>query len=140
MWETLARDPRVPQRTVGQPVPPQRPSFRPPALGTGCEPMPKPEQAPRPVGPAAAMNRQYAPGPPVPRTGAAPHVMAVTVGAPDPSLRMSQPHLALPAVTGAAEADPLRAALDAVYVAVATYGEDYPALLEEIRSVSAAGA
>nr|QIY67890.1 hypothetical protein HEP85_42350 [Streptomyces sp. RPA4-2] len=66
--------------------------------------------------------------------------MAVTVGAPDPSLRMSQPHLALPAVTGAAEADPLRAALDAVYAAVATYGEDYPALLEEIRSVSAAGA
>ncbi|MFG2424732.1 hypothetical protein ACGFWD_37590 [Streptomyces sp. NPDC048448] len=43
-------------------------------------------------------------------------------------------------MTGAAEADPLRAALDAVYAAVATYGEDYPALLEEIRSVSAAGA
>ncbi|WP_393100800.1 hypothetical protein [Streptomyces sp. LN325] len=140
MWRTLAHDPRVPQRTVGRPVPPQRPSSRPPALATGCESMPKPEQALRPVGPAAAaMHREYA-GPPVPRTGAAPHAMAVTVGAPDPSLRMSQPHMALPAVTGAAEADPLRAALDAVYAAVATYGEDYPALLEEIRSVSAAGA
>ncbi|MGW3631738.1 hypothetical protein ACWD7F_16480 [Streptomyces sp. NPDC005122] len=135
MWQTLARDPRVPRRTVGRPVPPPWPSSRPPALPTGHEPMPKPEGAPRPVGPAAAaMNEQYAPGPPVPQAGAAPYAMAVTFGAPDPSLRMSRPHMALPAVAGAAEADPLRAALDAVYAAVATYGEDYPALLEEIRS------
>ncbi|MFF2515949.1 hypothetical protein [Streptomyces sp. NPDC058086] len=138
MWQTLACDPRVPQRTVGQPVAPQRPSFRPPALPTGRAPMPKPRQAPRPVGPAAAaMNQPGPPEPPVSQAGAARYAMAVTVGAPDPSLRMSQPHMALPAVTGAAEADPLRAALDAVHAAVATYGEDYPALLEEIRSVSA---
>jgi hypothetical protein len=137
MWQTLARDPRVPQRTVGQPIAPRRTSFRPPALPTGCAPIPKPRHAPRPVGPAAAMNQPGPPGPPVPQARAARYAMAVTIGAPDPSLRMSQPHMALPAVTGAAEADPLRAALDAVYAAVATYGEDYPALLEEIRSVSA---
>ncbi|MFF8096165.1 hypothetical protein [Streptomyces sp. NPDC016675] len=58
----------------------------------------------------------------------------VTFGEPDPSLRMSQPHMALPALLGAAEPDPLQAALDAVYAAVATYGEDYRTLLEEIRS------
>ncbi|MFF3000798.1 hypothetical protein ACFVTC_40625 [Streptomyces sp. NPDC057950] len=137
MWQTLARDPRVPRRTVGRPVPPQRP----PELATGCEPMPKPEQALRPVGPtAAALKLEYAPEPSVSRTGEATHTTAVTVGAPDPSSRMSQRHMALPAVTAAAQADPLRAAVDAVYAAVATYGEDYPALLEEIRSVSAAGA
>ncbi|MFF9511184.1 hypothetical protein ACF1BU_33285 [Streptomyces sp. NPDC014724] len=50
---------------------------------------------------------------------------------------MSQPHMAVPALLGAAEADPLRAALDAVYAAVATYGEDYPALLQDIWSVCA---
>jgi hypothetical protein len=43
--------------------------------------------------------------------------------------------MALPAVTGAAGADPLQAVLDAVFAAVATYGEDYPALLEEVWSV-----
>jgi len=48
---------------------------------------------------------------------------------------MSQPHMALPAVTGAGESDPLQAALDAVFAAVATYGEDYPTLLEEVWSV-----
>lgn len=60
--------------------------------------------------------------------------MAVVIGAPDPSLRMSQPHMALPALTDAAQADPLQAALDAVYAGVVTYGEDYPALLEEVWS------
>ncbi|WP_406351061.1 hypothetical protein OHB56_00830 [Streptomyces sp. NBC_01635] len=44
--------------------------------------------------------------------------MEATLGEPDPSLRMSQPHMALPALLGAAEADPLQAALDAVYAAV----------------------
>ncbi|MGW5258165.1 hypothetical protein ACWERW_35460 [Streptomyces sp. NPDC004012] len=47
---------------------------------------------------------------------------------------MSQPHVAVPALIGAAEADPLRAALDAVYAAVATYGEDYRTLLQEVWS------
>ncbi|MEV5440644.1 hypothetical protein AB0K80_32270 [Streptomyces sp. NPDC052682] len=52
-------------------------------------------------------------------------------GGPRPPLRLSQPHMALPAVLAAAVADPLRAALDAVFAAVVTYGDDYPALLEE---------
>ncbi|KAF3469955.1 hypothetical protein GL259_37265 [Streptomyces sp. Tu 3180] len=60
--------------------------------------------------------------------------MRITFGEPDPALRMSQPHMALPALFGAAEADPLQAALDAVYAAVTTYGEDYRTLLQEIRS------
>ncbi|TLS39980.1 hypothetical protein FE633_44110 [Streptomyces montanus] len=58
----------------------------------------------------------------------------VTIGAPDAALRMSQPHMAVPALLGAAEADPLQAALDAVYAAVAAHGEDYRALLQEIWS------
>ncbi|MYS90960.1 hypothetical protein GTY47_15140 [Streptomyces sp. SID5464] len=61
--------------------------------------------------------------------------MALTIGPPHPSLRISQPHMALPAVTGAAEHHPLRAALDAVHAAVAAYGDDHPALLAEVWSV-----
>ncbi|TGB08831.1 hypothetical protein E4099_14740 [Streptomyces palmae] len=45
---------------------------------------------------------------------------------------MSQPHMALPALLDAAEPDALRAALDAVHAAVATYGEDYRTLLQEV--------
>ncbi|MFE4258200.1 hypothetical protein [Streptomyces sp. NPDC056883] len=48
---------------------------------------------------------------------------------------ISQPHSALPAVRAAAEPDPLKAALDAVWDALGTYGEHYPKLLDEIRSV-----
>lgn len=47
----------------------------------------------------------------------------------------SQPHAALPAVTGAAEPVPLQAAVDAVYAAVVAHGEDWPALLAEVRSL-----
>jgi hypothetical protein len=48
--------------------------------------------------------------------------------------QISQPHFALPAVlAAAAEPTPLKAALDAVWHAVHTYGEHYPELLEEIR-------
>ncbi|EMF56254.1 MULTISPECIES: hypothetical protein [Streptomyces] len=60
---------------------------------------------------------------------------AFVFGAPDPSLRMPQPHMAVPALADAAHSDPLQAALDAVYAGVVTYGEDYPALLEEVWSV-----
>ncbi|ATW52222.1 hypothetical protein CGZ69_35145 [Streptomyces peucetius subsp. caesius ATCC 27952] len=98
--------------------------------------MPKPEQTPQIVGPAAAEVKL--PSPPRPPTqqpdGATPDTLRVTIGAPDPSLRMSQPHMAVPALLGAAEADPLQAALDAVYAAVATYGEDYRTLLREVWS------
>ncbi|MFH9589889.1 hypothetical protein ACH4LS_32765 [Streptomyces luteogriseus] len=69
-----------------------------------------------------------------PESGSGLHAATVTFGRPDPSLRIPQPHAALPAVTAAADPDPLRAALDAVHAAVVTYGEDHPALLAEVWS------
>jgi hypothetical protein len=139
IWQTLADDPRVPHRTVGWAIPPTWPPFQTPADAIRQAPVPKPQRAPRSVGPAAAVIEQ--PGPPTtPQAGQGRYTVAVTVGAPDLAQRMSQSHMALPAVTGASEADPLRAALDAVHAAVATYGEDYPALLEEIRSACEDGA
>ncbi|GHH82823.1 hypothetical protein GCM10018793_43380 [Streptomyces sulfonofaciens] len=60
-----------------------------------------------------------------------------TTGVPRCPERISQPHFALPAVLAAAEPDPLKAALDAVWAAVCTYGEHYPELLKEIRAVCA---
>lgn len=131
-WRALESDPRVPDRTVGRAVPPERPPFQPPARNDAHAPMPKPVPAPRTAGPAAAMVKPPAPSP---QPGeATPYTVRVTLGEPDPSLRMSQPHMALPALLGAAETDPLQAALDAVHAAVATYGEDYRTLLQEIRS------
>ncbi|GGX28501.1 hypothetical protein [Streptomyces lomondensis] len=148
MWQTLATDPRLPDRTVGRAVPPERPPFQPPG-STGVR-MPPSRMV---VGPAAAVAKR--PGPPMPMpSGSSPYGLVVTAGPPtplpsgssgyglvvtarppDPAPRLSQPHMALPAVTGAAEDDPLRAALDAVDAAVAAYGEDHPTLLAEIRSV-----
>ncbi|WP_374213271.1 hypothetical protein [Streptomyces sp. G1] len=52
---------------------------------------------------------------------------------PAPS-EISQPHFALPAVIAAADPYPLKAALDAVWHTIATYGEHCPELLREIRS------
>ncbi|QFZ78488.1 hypothetical protein GFH48_01435 [Streptomyces fagopyri] len=49
--------------------------------------------------------------------------------------RISQPHVALPAVLAAAGPDSLKAALGAVWHSVGTHGEHYPELLEEVRSV-----
>jgi hypothetical protein len=46
---------------------------------------------------------------------------------------VSQQAVALPALWAAAEDDPLRAALEALFAAVFTFGADYPALLEEVR-------
>jgi hypothetical protein len=40
---------------------------------------------------------------------------------------------ALPAVFAAADADPLRAAVDAVTAAIVTFGKDYPHLLQDLR-------
>ncbi|MER6615660.1 hypothetical protein [Streptomyces xantholiticus] len=136
VWQALESDPRVPDRTVGRPIPPGRPPFQAPSRDGAHRPMPNPEQTPQIVGPAAAEVKL--PSPPRPPTqqpdGATPDTLRVTIGAPDPSLRMSQPHMAVPALLGAAEADPLQAALDAVYAAVATYGEDYRTLLLEVWS------
>ncbi|MDT0612102.1 hypothetical protein [Streptomyces lancefieldiae] len=136
VWRALEADPRVPDRTVGQAVPPERPPFQPPARSDAHRPMPKPTALPRITGPAAALVKSPdRAAPPAPRSGGVmPYTMRVTFGEPDLSLRMSQPHMALTALLGAAEADPLQAALDAVYAAVTAYGEDYRTLLQEIRS------
>ncbi|MGP4112434.1 hypothetical protein ACTWP5_16180 [Streptomyces sp. 4N509B] len=61
----------------------------------------------------------------VPRTTVRPHDGRAGV--------ISQQAAAIPAVWGAAEADPLRAALEALLAAVATYGVECPALLREVR-------
>ncbi|MFJ3841492.1 hypothetical protein ACIPY6_39115 [Streptomyces sp. NPDC090054] len=66
--------------------------------------------------------------------GAAPVHTSATVRGPE---RIAQPYFALPAVLAAAEPDPLKAALDAVWHTVNTYGEHYPELLEEFRSACA---
>ncbi|MFF8875479.1 hypothetical protein [Streptomyces massasporeus] len=140
MWHTLASDPDVPDRTVGRAVPPERPPFESAdsALMSGLFQT----AAPFVVGPAAAFEEPDAPSPsgegwqepPPPDLASSPLVAMLTIGRPDPSLRISQAHMALPAVTAAAGPDPLRAALDAVYAAVVTYGEDHPALLAEVWS------
>lgn len=140
MWQTLATDPHVPDRTVGRAVPPERPPFR-PSLSPGDRGLHPQEVAQAVVGPAAAVARAAAAEAESPTTTAnpqasdsAPYTVMISFGPPDPSLRVSQPHAALPAITGAAESDPLQAALDAVFAAVVTYGEDHPALLAEVWS------
>lgn len=141
VWETLRSDPRVPSRSVGRAVPPERAPFRPPAMSAAPTPTPKPQQAarqpaPAPGGLAPESLRLLTALTPRP-AGPAPYVVVSAVGSPDRPERVSQPHMAVPALFGAAEADPLRAALDAVYAAVAAYGEAYPTLLEEVRSACA---
>ncbi|MEU9731479.1 hypothetical protein [Streptomyces sp. NPDC048002] len=136
MWRALDSDPRVPPRTVGRPIPPERPPFPSPARHDTQVVTPRPAPTARVVGPAAAEAKLASSGEalsPPPEDGTL-HALKVTLGGPDPSLRMSQPHMALRAVPDAAAADPLQAALDAVYAAVVTYGEDYPTLLQEVRS------
>ncbi|MFE7764693.1 hypothetical protein [Streptomyces sp. NPDC057438] len=136
MWQVLDADPRVPNRTVGRAVPPRRPPRHPAEPSRGQELAGNPSPASPPVvGPAAAMVKPPSPPAPQPDDSPPAYAMAVVFGAPDPALRMSQPHMALPALVDAAGADPLQAALDAVYAGVVTYGEDYPALLEEVWSV-----
>lgn len=137
VWRALDADPRVPDRTVGQAVPPERPPFEAPEPDWAEVSLPIPESEPTARGPAA--DRATAPTPPewpVPEpTGATQYTVWVTMGEPRPSLPVSQPHMAVPALLGAADPDPLRAALDAVYAGIATYGEDYPALLREVWSM-----
>ena len=151
MWHALASDPDVPDRTVGRAVPPEQQPGEPAdsALTSG----PRFQRAapfvtgraaaaeePRGRPPSGEEPRDRPPsdeepqGSPPSDSGWGPHAAMITIGRPDPSLRISQPHMALPAVTAAAEPDPLRAALDAVYAAVVTYGEDHPALLAEVWS------
>lgn len=56
----------------------------------------------------------------------------------NPPTRVSQPHMALPSVVRAAEPNPLEAAIGAINAAVDTYGEDYPALLQDMWAACAA--
>ncbi|CAL9676841.1 hypothetical protein SUDANB1_07927 [Streptomyces sp. enrichment culture] len=163
MWHTLASDPSCPDRTVGRAVPPERPPSQDSSSpGTGA--LSPQEAATLVAGPARAVARQSsqppAPDPaavgqssqpplpdpaamgqssppPLPDPGR--YGLFVSFGPPDPSLRISQPHAALPAVTGAAARDPLRAAVDAVYAAVVTHGEDWPALLADMASLCREG-
>ncbi|WP_282793213.1 hypothetical protein [Streptomyces sp. CC224B] len=123
VWDRLEADPRVPQRTVRQPYAPPRPPFRPPTLPGGKPP----HEDAMVLGPAGR-TRSFA------TAGTDVHAVVAWIGEPGsfPGLEMSQPHSALSALRGAAEADPLRAALDAVYSAIHAYGEDYPVLLEEV--------
>ncbi|MFD7296629.1 hypothetical protein ACFV9W_25350 [Streptomyces sp. NPDC059897] len=43
--------------------------------------------------------------------------------------------MALPAVVDAGDAHPLKAALDAISAGIATFGEDWPVLLREVRAM-----
>jgi hypothetical protein len=47
--------------------------------------------------------------------------------------RVSSQAAAVPALFSAEEPDPLRAALDALYAAAVTVGDQYPALFRELR-------
>ncbi|MBC2904702.1 hypothetical protein H4N64_24515 [Streptomyces sp. PSKA01] len=123
MWHALASDPRVPDKTVGRAVPPKRPPFQPSACDGSHTSMPKA------VGRGVAIVESPAPQP---SAGATSPRLAVTNGTPLESLAISQPHMALPALPAAAESNPLQAALDAVFAALVTYGENYPALLPHI--------
>lgn len=66
---------------------------------------------------------------------------AVTVFTPaersEPA-RISQPHMALPAVLCAGDPHALTGAVGAVSAGVATFGENYPAFLQEVRDLCAA--
>ncbi|WP_409467438.1 hypothetical protein [Streptomyces sp. HC307] len=148
LWETLRSDPRVPRRSVLEAIPPERPPYRPPTppAATGWSWVPAAESGDngrrrRGLGRALGALVPTAPAGDRPTpTGGVGHGAAVVVhasGNPRGPERISQPHFALPAVLAAAEPAPLRAALDAVWAAVNTYGERYPELLEEIRSACA---
>ncbi|MEU1573998.1 hypothetical protein ABZ519_23120 [Streptomyces collinus] len=164
MWHTLASDPSCPDRTVGRAVPPERPPSQDSSSSPGTGALSRQEAATLVVGPARAVARQpsqppapdpaavgQSSPPPLPDPAAAGqssppplpdpgrYGLFVSFGPPDPSLRISQPHAALPAVTGAAARDPLRAAVDAVYEAVVTHGEGWPALLAEMASLCREG-
>ncbi|MFJ7906697.1 hypothetical protein [Kitasatospora sp. NPDC096204] len=140
LWQALAADPRVPARTVRRAVAPGREPFRPPHADLYApSPMFAPVSVPPPViSTGTVTERQEPPAPPA--AGAEPAVTRtarLVPGPLDPDPPVSQPHMALPAVLGAAEPDPLRAAIDAVFAAVVTYGEDHRTLLAEVRAVLA---
>ncbi|MFF5408338.1 hypothetical protein ACFY8K_35935 [Streptomyces misionensis] len=146
MWETLRSDPQVARRSVLMAVPPERPPYRPltPAAagGTWLPAAESGDNGRRRRGLGRALGAFIPTVPvgdrPTPTGGVGHAVAAVHAsGTPRGQQRISQPHFALPSVLAAAEPDPLKAALDAVWHAVNTYGEHYPELLKEIRSACA---
>ncbi|KPI22089.1 hypothetical protein OV450_7506 [Actinobacteria bacterium OV450] len=129
MWETLRSTPLVPGPTVLGATPPERPPYFPPPPA-GWAWVPSAEQ--RDDG-ATRYELGRLPGSCAPMTSAS---LLVYPGTPDVRGPISQPYFALPAVLAAAEPNPLKAALDAVWHALHTHGEHYPELLTEIwRSV-----
>ncbi|MER6523120.1 hypothetical protein ABT246_40735 [Streptomyces sp. NPDC001553] len=142
MWRALGSTPLTPGPPVLMAMPPERPPYFPPTpTGWAWIPIAQPR------GDGA---KEYELGR-TPGTGDAKSaipadlrhhgaILLFPVGAPQVPEAISQPHFALPAVLAAAELSPLHAALDAVWHAVHTYGEHYPELLEEIRSICAKGA
>lgn len=146
MWETLRSDPQVPRRSALRAVPPEQPPYRPPTPPAAAEwtrlqaaDAADSGQSRRGLGRGlrAFVPTVPAGGRPTPTEGVSDAVAVHTSGTPCGPERISQPHFALPAVLAAAEPDPLKAALDAVWHAANTYGEHYPELLEEVRSACA---
>ncbi|WAZ26291.1 hypothetical protein STRCI_007853 [Streptomyces cinnabarinus] len=126
MWQTLESDPHAPDSIVGQAVPPERPPFQPPARDDSHT---SSVILPKALARSVALVQSPAPEPSAAATSPR---LALTIGAPAEPHPISQPHMALPALPAAAAADPLQAALDAVFAAVVTYGENYPTLLQHI--------
>ncbi|WP_338058674.1 hypothetical protein [Streptomyces mangrovisoli] len=139
LWETLNSDPRVPRVSVLEAVPPERPPYRPPAppAATGWTWVPAAgpvDAGPRRPGLGRALGALV---PTAPADVAYDTAVVHADGTARGPRRISQPHCAVRAVLAAADPDPLRAALDAVWHAVGAYGEHYPHLLEEVRSACA---
>ncbi|MEV0265134.1 hypothetical protein AB0I49_27870 [Streptomyces sp. NPDC050617] len=113
VWDLINTDERVPQRTVRRAVPPGQEA---------------------PSRPSGSHGFEYLMG------SLKTHAIALasSTGGPGtaPPVRMSQPHMAVPALLAAAEPDPLPAALETVYAAVTAYGEDYRRLLDEVWAVA----
>ncbi|MFJ3673246.1 hypothetical protein ACIPSE_42980 [Streptomyces sp. NPDC090106] len=145
MWAALGCDPQVPERSVPAAVPPEQPPYRPPTgpaeAGAVWIPAEGPEDSARSRQGLGRVLGALVAAAPAERLTSKREVRCGAVaaervvGASRGPEQISQPYFALPAVLAAAEPDPLRASLDAVWHAVATFGEDYPELLEEIRSV-----
>ena len=60
-------------------------------------------------------------------------LQAVVATTEDPAPRMWPPGAALPTLFAAVELDPLHAAIDAVFGAAITFGDENPQLLRELR-------
>ncbi|WP_457785853.1 hypothetical protein [[Kitasatospora] papulosa] len=148
LWEALSSDPQVPSRLVLGAVPPERPPYRPLTPQAKAERKRHSTAAPgdnehrrRSLGRLVGTLVPQAPagGSPKSAAGVIHEAAPVAHGfgtLRDPQ-RIAQAYFAPPAVLAAAEPDSLKAALDAVWHAVNTYGELYSELLKELRSACA---